>query len=108
MEKLLKKKIVTHLENNSLLSSLQHGFGSGRSCTTQLLEYFEELEDALDNGDKLDVVYLDCRKAFDTVPHLRLLEKLKAAGISGAIAHWLRSFLVGREQRVAIRGSYST
>ena len=86
MEKLLKRRIVNHLENNNLLSSLQHGFRSGRSCTTQLLEYFEELEDALDNGDNTDVVYLDCRKAFDTVPHLRLLEKMKAAGISGDIA----------------------
>ena len=86
MEKLLKRRIVNHLENNNLLSSLQHGFRSGRSCTTQLLEYFEELEDALDNGDNIDVVYLNYRKAFDTVPHLRLLEKMKAAGISGDIA----------------------
>ena len=85
IEKVVKEKIVHHLENNNFLSSSQHGFRSGRSCLTQLLKYFEELQDALDNGDDVDVVYLDYRKAFDTVPHLHLLSKLRAMGISGDI-----------------------
>ncbi len=107
MEKIVKRGIVGHLEENQLLSNLQHGFRSGRSCLTQLLEYLEDLEDALDDGDAVDVIYLDCRKAFDTVPHLRLLKKLRAVGIGGDIVKWIESFLNNRVQRVATRGSHS-
>ena len=76
------------------------------SCLTQLLEYFLDLEDALDEGHCVDAVYLDCRKAFDTVPHKRLLAKLKQAGIE-EVGLWIKNFLKDREQRVAIRGTFS-
>ena len=49
-----------------------------------------------------DAVYLDFRKAFDSVPHQRLLGKLKAYGINGKITKWIRNFLVGRKQRVKV------
>ena len=107
LERIIKKRLVEHLENNNLLTNLQHGFRSGRSCLTQLLEYLEELEDALEDGDCVDLVYLDCKKAFDTVPHRRLLKKLQSFGIGGDIQGWIESFLIGRKQRVAIRGVYS-
>ncbi len=107
MERIIKKAMVSHLEENNLLTSLQHGFRSGRSCLTQLLEYFEDLEDALDDGDSVDVVYLDCKKAFDTVPHRRLLSKIQAVGIGGDILGWIMSFLNERRQRVSSRGAHS-
>ena len=67
----------------------QHGFTSGRSCLSKLLETFENWTKALDEGYGLDVAYLDYRKAFDSVPHRRLLEKLKGMGINGKLLLWL-------------------
>ena len=59
---------------NNLFAKSQHGFISGKSCVTQLLEFLEEVSEALDEGDDVDVIYLDFRKAFDKAPHLRLLK----------------------------------
>ena len=74
---------MEHLEENDLLSPHQHGFRSNKSCLTQLLEYLHFVEEMTDNGDCVDAVYLDCSKAFDTVPHDLLLLKLKCVGIDG-------------------------
>ncbi|BHF65315.1 hypothetical protein SprV_0200832500 [Sparganum proliferum] len=57
---------------------------------------------ALEEGFKVDVVYIDFRKAFDTVPHQRLLHKLSAIGIRGDLLNWIGAFLFGRKQRVCI------
>ena len=61
----------------------------------------------MDEGENVDTVYLDCHKAFDSVPHNHLLAKLQAAGVDGHVASWIKSFLIGREQRVGIRGVFS-
>ena len=61
---------------NNLFAKSQHGFISGKSCVTQLLEFLEDVSEALDEGDDVDVIYLDFRKAFDKVPHLRLLKNM--------------------------------
>ena len=76
MEKLIRKRVMEHLESTNFLSTQQHGFRSKMSCLTQLLEYMFDLENALNEGDCIDALYLDCRKAFDTVPHEHLLAKL--------------------------------
>jgi len=60
-----------------------------RSCLTNLLEFLEHVTDAVDHGKPVDVTYLDFQKAFDKVPHRRLLNKLKAHGISGNILNWI-------------------
>jgi hypothetical protein len=72
MEGILKDKIVTHLEKQGLIRATQHGFMRGRSCTTNLLSFFEKMTAELDKGKAADVIYLDFAKAFDTVPHERL------------------------------------
>ena len=64
------------MTSNNLFSGSQHGFLAGKSCTTQLLEFLEDVTYALDQGTDVDVIYLDFRKAFDKVPHKRLLKKL--------------------------------
>jgi len=61
----------------------------------------------LDEGSGIDVLYLDYRKAFDSVPHKRLIERLKEYGITGKLLEWVQSFLSSRKTRVSIRGSYS-
>jgi len=76
-----KERMVGFLEDNKVFSDNQHGFAKGRSCLTNLLETFENWTAALDEGFGIDVIYLDYRKAFDTVPHTRLLHKLQALGL---------------------------
>merc|ERR1712105_37471 len=78
LERIIRNKIMEHLETNNILTKLQHGFRSNRSCLNHLLEYLAEIHDAFDNSDPVDVIYMDCKKAFDTFPHKRLLAKLKA------------------------------
>jgi hypothetical protein len=73
----------------------------------QLLVVLEEWSKCIDEGAALDIVYLDFAKAFDTVPHQRLLEKMRAYGIQGMILNWVSSFLSGRKQRVVVNGEKS-
>jgi len=86
------------------LSDTQHGFIKGRSCTTQLLEVVDKLLEMHDYGGSIDMVYLDFSKAFDTVPHYRLLESY---GVTGRVLEWIRSFLTTRKQRVTVSESIS-
>jgi len=107
MEGLIREKIVKKLDTAEVFSKVQHGFRHGRSCFTNLLETFENWTDALDKGYGLDILYLDFRKAFDTVPHKRLIFKLKQYGISGSLLDWIEDFLTSRKSRVGVRGSFS-
>ena len=75
---------------------------------SQLLEFLEDITQAIDNGEDVDVVYLDFCKAFDKVPHKRLLKKLHGYGIRGKILNWIKEFLSAREQRVIVNGSQSS
>ncbi|MEW8546049.1 MAG: hypothetical protein AB2693_21205 [Candidatus Thiodiazotropha sp.] len=72
---------------NAQFVAVQHGFIKGKSCVTQLLEFIEEVTESIDRGDEVDVIYLDFYKAFDKVPHRRLLEKVEGYGIRGKILH---------------------
>ena len=108
MEKLIRDKLVDHMTSNILFSNTQHGFISGRSCITQfILEYIEDLTEAIDNGEDVDVIYLDSCKAFDKVPHRRLVYKLEQYGIKGDLLLWIKNFLHDRQQRVTIGDSSS-
>ena len=75
MERIIRNEIVSHMKSNNLFAEERHGFIAGNSCTTQLLEFMEEITEALDRRDDVDVIYLDFAKAFDKVPHQRLLAK---------------------------------
>ena len=76
----------------------------GRSCSTQLLKVLDEWTKQIDQGLPIDVIYMDFAKAFDSVPHKRLLLKLSAYGIRGKLLDWIGSFLIGRKQRVTVNG----
>ena len=106
MEQLVRNEVMEHVLTNNLLSSFQHGFVHGRSCTTQLLAVLDKWTNAIDHGESIDAIYLDFTKAFDTVPHQRLLVKLKGYGIGGKVLQLIAAFLDGRRQRV-INGSKS-
>lgn len=98
---------MDHLEINELLTEHQHGFRGGRSCLTNLLETFEAWTESLDIGFDVDAIFLDYQKAFDTVPHRRLIHKMKAYGIRSSVVNWIEDFLRDREMRVAVHGSFS-
>ena len=70
--------MVEFLVKHNLIITSQHGFLKARSCLTNLLCFFEEITKWVDDGSPVDVVYLDFQKAFDKVPHQRLILKLKA------------------------------
>ena len=106
-EKVLRKHIVAHLEENGLLNPGQHGFRAGRSCLSQLLEHFERVTQTLEDGDNVDVIYLDFSKAFDKVDFLVTLRKIKQLGITGKVGKWIYSFLTGRTQTVIVNGMKS-
>ena len=104
LEKIIRSGITAHLESNNYLSPHQHGFRSNKSCLTQLLEFMHFLEEAVENRECVDIIYLDCSKAFDTVPHELLLYKLKSVGIEGQLWNWIKEFLTDRQQRVKVKG----
>ena len=107
LESIIKDQLMCHLESNELLSKDQHGFRSRRSCTSQLLEVIDEWSISFEEGKPVDVLYLDFKKAFDSVPHQRLLSKLETYSITGHLRCWISSFLSGRSQRVVVRGCHS-
>ena len=107
LEKIVRQSIMDHMDNNGLFSKHQHGFRSGRSCVTQLLEVLDRWTMELDSKNKVDTIYLDFRKAFDTVPHQRLMKKLYAYGVRGEIIIWIEEFLKDRQQRVVLNGETS-
>ena len=86
-----------------LFSEQQHGFRPKMSCVTQLLHVMEHWTKISDDGNDVDIIYLDFRKAFDCVPHQRLLSKLKAYGIAGSVLNWITDFLSNRRQRVKVK-----
>ena len=107
MEKVVKDAVIKHLDNLHYITDCQHGFRKKRSCLTNLLINLEEVTSQLDTGNSIDQIYLDFQKAFDKVPHQRLMYKLQKAGISGCLLSWIESFITNRKQRVNINGTYS-
>ena len=99
---------MSFLNENKLLNEHQHGFRSGRSCVTQLIDVLDTWTGMLEEDGGVDVAYLDFSKAFDSVPHQRLLKKVKAHGIHGNLVDWIGSFLIGRKQRVVVNGKESS
>ena len=106
-ESFVKDAIYKHLQSNNILTNCQHGFRCKMSCITQLLEVTEFLTKRYDEGLSTDVIYLDFQKAFDKVPHTRLLLKLHSYGIRGPILAFIYHYLTNRKQRVLINSSYS-
>ena len=108
METLIRDHIVEHMKINNLFSNKQYGFISGRSTSLQLLTVLDIWTEALEQGLSIDVIYMDFRKAFDVVPHCRLVGKLKSYGISKEITNWVVSFLNNRFQTVTVNGCESS
>ncbi|KAK4824547.1 hypothetical protein QYF61_016151 [Mycteria americana] len=108
MEQIILSAITRHVEDNQGIKPSQHGFKKGRSCLTNLISFYNKVTCLMDEGKAVDVVYLDFSKAFDTVSHSILLEKLAAHGLDRCTLHWVKNWLDGRAQRVVVNGVYSS
>ncbi len=106
-EKLIREHIVSHFKKNKLFTNKQYGFIEGRSSSLQLLKVLDQWTEAVEVGDVIDCVYMDFAKAFDKVPHRRLVGKLSAYGINQDIVKWIESFLTNRHQQVVVNGECS-
>ena len=95
------------LDQNNILTDFQHGFRAKRSTETQLLLTINDISTQVDQNSSISMAILDFSKAFDKVPHKRLLSKLSAHGIDGSLLDWFASFLENRIQRVVCDGATS-
>lgn len=88
---------LRQMQRHDKIDQSQHGVEMGRSCLTNLLEFFEEVNSRTDKGESVDVS-LDFQKAFDKVPNDRLLRKISAHGIKDHILAWIAGWPNGRRQ----------
>ncbi|PKU41872.1 rna-directed dna polymerase from mobile element jockey-like [Limosa lapponica baueri] len=104
MEQVILSAIKTHIMGNQGIRPSHHGFIEGRSCQTNLIPFYDKITRLLEEGKAVDIVYLDFRKAFDTVPHTILVEKLASHSLDEHTIRWIKHWLTGRSQRVVLNG----
>ncbi|CAM5157187.1 unnamed protein product [Eretmochelys imbricata] len=107
MEQIIKQSICKHLEDKKVINNSHHGFVKNKSCQTNLIAFFDRVTSLVDRGEAVDVVYLDFSKAFGTVSHNLLINKLGKYNLDGATTRWVHNCLENRSQKVVIRGSQS-
>jgi hypothetical protein len=91
MERIISKQLINFALKHNVIPPQQHGFLPGRSAVTCLLECVNDWTLEIDNFRPVDVLYLDFEKAFDRVPHQRLLVKLSHFGIRGHLLKWIQA-----------------
>jgi hypothetical protein len=94
-------------DKNDWLYEGQHGFRPGYSCESQVITVCQDIADSLDNGDRIDAIIIDFSKAFDLVPHGRLLTKLANSGVNPRVVVLIGGFLLCRTQKVSVGGHVS-
>ena len=103
MEKIIRNHI-SYMKVNGLFSQKQYGFIPGRSTVLQLIKILDEWTSEMDKGNYTDVIY---NMDFDTVPHTRLISKLKSFNIRNDLVNWIEAFITNRRQKVAVNGKES-
>ena len=107
LEHVISRHLRDHFDKFNILTDRNHGFRTGHSCESQLLTTTHDLFSSLERGKQVDIAVLDLSKAFDTVPHSKLLTKLNHYGIRGPIHTWLSQFLTQRKMKVLVEGETS-
>ena len=107
LESIIRDHIITHFVRNDPFSKQQYGFLKGRNTVIQLIKMFDQWSDSLKVGQQIDVIYTDLEKAFDKVPHQRLVQKIKFYKVNPDI-DWICSFLFNRKMRVRINNKFSS
>ena len=106
-EKLISTRLVNYLEHNKLLTDCQHGFRENHSTESAILQFVSNAYKYLDNKYLVAGVYLDLSKAFDSLNHKILLDKLEHIGIRGIANQLFKSYITHRKQTVFCNSSYS-
>ena len=107
MEKLQVNSMMLFLQSNHLISKNQFGFMSRRSTCSQLLATLNDWTLAVNNHAKVDTVYIDFAKAFDSISHIKLLTKIHAYGVDTNLLNWISNFLSERTQFLYIGNTFS-
>ncbi len=107
-ERVVFRHLFAYLDNHSLLTWRNSGFKPLDSTVNQLIFLTHKIQEALDKGKDVVMVFLDISKAFDKVYHDGLLHKLQTLGISGSLLEWFRGYLTNRKQRVVLNGQASS
>ena len=108
IEKIMHKHLYAFLESHQILYKNQFGFRKSYSTGYTLMKITESIKEAVDKQNYACGIFIDLRKAFDTVNHEILLMKLEYYGIRGNLLNWFRSYLTGRQQCVCINGTTSS
>ena len=98
IEKIVHKRVLSFLEARKVLSEKQNGFRSGYSTTTAVADLTDDFFSAINNNEVSLSVFVDLRKAFDTVCHTTLCKKIEKYGIRGNVRQWCKSYLEHRTQ----------
>ena len=107
LERFISKDVISQCHELGVLHETQHGFLPGRSCVTNLLCTYDQISSIVDAGIPCDIIFLDFSKAFDSIRHSTLIDKLKSFGFSNSCIAWIQSYLFDRRQRVQLRGNFS-
>ena len=108
LEHIVHSSVMRHFDRIGILTDSQHGFRKRRSCETALILTAHDLAKGLEEKSQIDVILLDFSKAFDKVPHERMIRKLDYYGVRGTTQRWIASFLHYRQQKVVLDGEFST
>ena len=107
LETIIRDHMMDFLIKHKLINPTQHGFLKAKSCLTNLLCFLEEITKWVDDGSPVDVIYLEFQKAFDKLPHQRLISKLKSHGMGNSLINWIEQWPTDRRQRVVVEGEVS-
>ena len=107
IEKIIHRGLTNFIENTGVLSNNQGGFRKGFSTTKSKVDLNDIIFENMNNGLVTSAVFIDLRKAFDTVDHTNLLKKLNNIGIKGDLFEWCIDYLSNREQKTLVNGKKS-